>query len=167
MNFTDRIKNKLWHYIYRFFHKFQTFLLKYKIIRKNQGRQEYHIGWLAPNRTLEELKAHLHSNWGFGNHFVAWIDEGQVLSWRKLIDFNHQYHLRVFNDREIRGHMEYTPEGHPMDHFFDPTGNNRKEDFLKFLGDYCYNKKTDVKLEIDPEAFDPKSEITIDVSGQQ
>lgn len=68
--------------------KIQRFLLRAHIINHDKGRQPYHIGWLAPGRTLQELKEHLHEEWGFGNHFVAWIDEGQVLSWRKLLDFN-------------------------------------------------------------------------------
>ncbi|MFA7285547.1 MAG: hypothetical protein WC011_01715 [Candidatus Paceibacterota bacterium] len=161
MNSGDKIKKHVWSFIYKFFHKFQTFLLKYKIIH-HKGRQEYHIGWLKAGATLEDLKHHLHNNWGFGNHFVAWVDNGQVLSWRKLIDFNTQYHLRVFEDGEIRGHFEYTPEGHPMDHFLESGEKEVKEDFLKFLGDFVVVNKTEMHLEIDPEAFNPKSEITVD-----
>src|SRR3989344_2482418 len=111
MSFWDKTKQRIWRAIYKFFPSFQHGLLKTGLIHHNRGRQRFHIGYLAPGRTLEELKQHLHSKWGFGNHFVAWGDDDQVLSWRKLMDFNHQYHLRVFKDGEIRGHFEYTPEG--------------------------------------------------------
>lgn len=162
MNSMQKIKQHIWTFIYRFFSKFQRFLVKDKIIHHEGGRQPYHVGWLAPGKTLEDLKVHLHSEWGFGNHFVAWVDDGQVLSWRKLVDFDDQYHLRVFKDGEIRGHFEFTPEGHPIDHFIEKGEREAKDDFLKFLGEYCVSEKYISKLEMDPNAFDPKSEITID-----
>ena len=62
-----------------------------------KGRQRYHIGYLALGKTLEELKQHLNSKWGFGNHFIAWPDDGQVLSWRKLADF----YIEVFDCMDI------------------------------------------------------------------
>src|SRR3989344_3676516 len=117
MKFGEKIKQKIWHFIYKFFPTIQKELLKLHLIWHQRGRQKYHIGYLKPGKTLEELKNHLHDEWGFGNHFVAWSDDSQVLSWRKLADFYHQYHLRIFSDGEIRGHFEYTPEGHPIAHF--------------------------------------------------
>ena len=142
----------------------QKGLLAWHIIRHNQERQKYHIGWLSKDKTLEDLKLHLHSKWGFGNHFVAWKDQGQVLSWRKLVDFKDQYHLRVFEDGEIRGHFEFTPEGHPIDHFIERGEEPRLLEFLKFLGDFVVKEKYISHLEMDPDAFNPESEITIDNS---
>jgi hypothetical protein len=130
-----QVKLKIWHFIYGFFLPVQKFLLKYHIIYHQSKRQKYHIGYLAPGKTLEDLKLHLHSEWGFGNHFIAWEDNGQVLSWRKLNNFQNQYHLRVFKDGEIRGHYEFTPEAHPLEHLKEKRVD-RKEDFLKFLGDF-------------------------------
>jgi hypothetical protein len=117
---------------------------------------------LAPGKTLEGLKKHLHDEWGFGNHFIAWGDEGQVLSWRKIKDFNHQYHLRVFSDGEIRGHFEYTPEGHPIAHFDERDESFHRGEFLKFLGEYVTNKQHPMHLKIDPNAYNPDSEISFD-----
>lgn len=165
MNFWDKIKQKIWRGIYKIFPSIQKALLKSKIIWHQKDRQQYHIGWLTPNRTLEELKKHLHEKWGFGNHFVAWTDEGQVLSWRKLVDFADQYHLRVFEDGEIRGHFEYTPEAHPIDHFKERGEVEKKEDFLKFLGEFVSDNKTEgVHLAPDPDAYNPDSEITLSQS---
>jgi len=162
VTFFDRIKQKIWRFIYRSFLKIQEALLKWHIIQHNKERQRYHIGWLAPGKTLSDLKLHLHSKWGFGNHFVAWKDKGQVLSWRKLADFNDQYHLRVFEDGEIRGHFEFTPEGHPIDHLTERGEEPRLLDFLKFLDDFVVKEKYISHLEIDPDAYNPDSELTID-----
>jgi hypothetical protein len=140
MTFTDKIKQKIWHFIYKFFPVWQKNLLKWGIIWHEKGRQRYHIGWMAPGKTLEELKVHL-SSFGFGNHFIAWIDEGQVLSWRKLVDFRHQYHVRFFEDGEIRGHFEFTPEAYPIKHFMEVGEEESKEDFLNFLGNFVTEKK--------------------------
>ena len=160
MNSLDRIKQKIWRHIYRYFPTIQKFFLKLGFHEK--GRQKYHIGWLAEGKTLEDLKVHLHEKWGFGNHFVAWTDDGQVLSWRKLADFKDQYHLRVYQDGEIRGHYEITPEAHPLEHFFEKGETDRKEDFLKFLEDFVVQKKYILHLVMDPNAYNPDSEITID-----
>ena len=132
------------------------------IIWHEKERQRYHIGWIVPGKTLEELKMHLHNKWGFGNHFIAWPDSGQVLSWRKLVNFREQYHIRVFEDGEIRGHFEATPEAHPIDHFDEKGEKESKEDFLKFLGEFVTQEKTNLHLVIDPDAYNPESEITID-----
>ena len=162
MTFSDKIKQKIWHVIYKFFPTVQRVLLKWHIVWHQKERQQYHIGWLAPGKTLEELKKHLNTEWGFGNHFVAWIDSGQVLSWRKLVDFRHQYHLRVFEEGEIRGHFELTPEAHPIDHFTEKGEQQHREDFLKFLGEFVTDTKPDnMHLTMDPDAWSPESQITI------
>ena len=162
MNFWDKTKQKTWRGIYRFFTFMQKELLKTHLIWHEDKRQKYHIGWLAPGKTLEGLKKHLHEKWGFGNHFVAWTDTDQVLSWRKLIDFSDQYHLRVFKDGEIRGHFELTPEAHPLDHFKERGESEHKAEFLKFLGGYVVEKKHISHLKMDPNAYNPDSEITIE-----
>lgn len=155
----EKVKQKIWHFIYKFFPTFQKAFLKWHLIFHEKGRQRYHIGWLAPGKKLEGLKKHLHEQWGFGNHFIAWNDESQVLSWRKINDFNHQYHLRVFSDGEIRGHFEFTPEGHPIEHFEEKEEKERKADFLKFLGKFATEEKHISHLKIDPNACNPDSEI--------
>ncbi len=158
MSFLDKLKQKIWHFLYKFFPTVQSFFVRFH----DQGRQRYHIGWLAPGKTLEDLKQHLHETWGFGNHFVAWPDAGQVLSWRKLADFQDQYHVRVFEDGEIRGHYEYTPEAHPIAHFDEKGETFRKDDFLKFLGEFVTDQKNPMHLTIDPDAYNPDSEISFE-----
>lgn len=162
----EKIKQKIWHFIYNFFPTFQNFFLRLHLIWHEGGRQRFHIGWMAPHKTLEDLKRHLHNKWGFGNHFIAWSDESQVLSWRKLDDFNHQYHLRVFSDGEIRGHYEYTPEGHPLEHFTEKGEIFHRGEFIKFLGSFVVDKKHISHLVLDPNAFNPDSEISMETLGK-
>ena len=158
----DKAKQKIWDFVYSFFLPIRKALLKSGIIWHKKGRQHYPVGWLASGKTLEGLKKHLHEKWGFGNHFIAWIDEDQVLSWRKLTDFQDQYHLRVYKDGEICGHFEFTPEAHPLEHMEEKGEREAKEDFFNFLGDFVVEKECISHLEMDPDAFDPKSEISIE-----
>lgn len=157
----QRIKKNIWKKIYPVFPWLQEHFLKWHLVWHEKGRQPYHIGWLAPGKTLKDLEKHLHNEWGFGNHFVAWADNGQVLSWRKLTSFDHQYHLRVFKDGEIRGHFEYTPESKPVDHFVEIGEEPRIKDFEKFLGSYMVKRKHISHLKPDVNIA-PESEITID-----
>ncbi len=162
----EKIAQKTWDVFYGFFLPIRSCLLRIGLVWHKKGRQRYHIGWLAPGHTLEGMKKHLYEKWGFGNHFIAWIDEDQVLSWRKLTDFQDQYHLRVYKDGEICGHFEYTPEAHPLEHMEEKGEVDKTEDFLKFLGAYVTRKKHISHLKPDPTSFDPKSEITIETLTQ-
>src|ERR1035437_6629212 len=67
MTFLDKVKQKIWRVIYHFFPTLQKTLLKWHLIWHDSGRQKFHIGWLVSGKTLEELKSHLHDEWGFGN----------------------------------------------------------------------------------------------------
>jgi len=149
---------KVWHELYEVFMGFQKFLLKYGLVHY-KARQEYHIGWLASGKTLEDLRLHLHSEWGFGNHFISWIDNGQVLSWRKLIDEKNQYHIRVFQDGEIRGHVEPTPESGVFYHLIKRGMREAQNDFLNFLGDFVSREQVISDLKVDPNIYNPNSEI--------
>lgn len=161
MYFWLNIKRKVWGFFYDFF-----LLCKRKLSGfRNIGpvfkrRQKYHIGWLAPDKTLEDLKVHLHSEWGFGDHFFYLPNSGEVLSWRKIDkDSDYQYHIRVFHDGEIRGHVEYTPESHPLGHFRSSAFKEARNDFLRFLGDFVVYRKHISYLAPDTKLNDPKAEI--------
>lgn len=155
MKITQKLKQQFWRFIYPAFKKLEHLFLPFH----QKQRQKYHIGWLAPNKTLPDLKRHLSQKWGFGNHFVAWEDTNQILSWRKLASFDEQYHLRVFNDGEIRGHYEYTPESAPVKHFFAEQINPKHFDFLQFLDGYVVFQKYPRKLFADATLAKSDSEI--------
>lgn len=101
----------------------------------HEGRQNYLFGHLRPDRKLEDFLKHIAGH-GFGNHFIAWTDDGEVASLRLLDGFKWQYHLRVFSDGEVRGHYEHTPEAHPIRHLKEVGMKPDFETFLRFLGDW-------------------------------
>ena len=132
MTYWDLLKQSAWSFflypIWPIMERVFNFLHK-------RVRQPFHLGYLAPGKTIEDLKNRLSKEHGFGNHFVAWTDPEQVLSWRKLESFKYQYHIRVFSDGEIRGHHELTPEAAPLRHLIALGEQPRSEDFSRFLGD--------------------------------
>src|SRR5579862_9607169 len=112
--FKNRVKYVLWRIITPGFMFGMRTLLFFRVIH-HEGRQNYVFGRLAPGRNVEDFIQYLHRK-GFYNHFIAWHDDGQLISLRKLVNFEWQYHLRLFRDGEVRGHYEYTPESHPKWH---------------------------------------------------
>lgn len=151
----QRLKQKFWRLIYPTFKWMEHVALPLH----EKKRQPFHIGWLHPNKSLSDLKRHLSHKWGFGNHFVAWEDTDQILSWRKLASFEDQYHLRVFNDGEIRGHYEFTPESAPLKHFFAAEFNPKHYDFLHYLDGYIVFQKYPRKLFADRTLANANSEV--------
>ena len=100
---------------------------------KHAGRQNYALGHIAPGISLQDFVAYLVSQ-GFANHFVAWKDDGEVVSLRRVENFTHQYHIRIFADGEVRGHYEFTPECYPFAHLKAVGQEPRTEEFAKLFG---------------------------------
>ncbi len=97
------------------------------------GRQNYLLGRIAPGVPLEDFVQHLISQ-GFANHFVAWKDDGEVVSLRRVENFTHQYHIRIFADGEVRGHYEFTPTCYPFAHRKAICQEPRKDFFAQLCG---------------------------------
>ena len=108
-------------------------VLRFPFVHR-EGRQDYLLGTIAPGQSMREFISYCVER-GYGNHFVAWHDEGQVVSLRYVEDFVYQYHLRVFEDGEVRGHYEYTPECYPLSHLLDVGMEDRRDVFYQHLGD--------------------------------
>ncbi len=100
---------------------------------RTDARQEYLIGVV---RQPEKLEAHLHLQ-GFEVQLFAWVDDGQIASLRKR-DGEFQYHIRIFEDGEIRGHYEYAPESAPIKHLRRIKREPRSEEFREFVGEYMH-----------------------------
>jgi hypothetical protein len=139
MTFTDHLKNFIWRRVITpFFPLLYRTIGSFKFVRRwgHEGyRQRYHLGWLKPGRSRDDFLEHLRTK-GFGNHFIAWQDSGQVASVRRLDGFGWQYHIRVFTDGEVCGHYEKTPESHPIDHFLEIGETDRHREFMAALGDW-------------------------------
>ena len=140
-HFSHQIKYIIWRVytpLHPFFRDTALMLRIVKIEKKIErwgSRQRFLLGSIAPGESVESVVRHLVEK-GFGNHFVAWEDDGEVVSLRYVEDFATQYHIRVFEDGEVRGHFEYTPECYPYKHYheldcFEP----KQEFFLKVLGE--------------------------------
>ncbi|MDE2038254.1 MAG: hypothetical protein KGI69_03480 [Patescibacteria group bacterium] len=108
-------------------------LLSLHVVR-HDCRQRFLLGKLAPGVSPQALADRLIAQ-GFGNHFVAWEDAGELVSLRKPDGFSHQYHIRIFDDGEVRGHYEYTTEYSPLMHYKAVRQEPRTEEFRAFLGD--------------------------------
>ena len=132
----DRVKYHFWKFAYPFHNGVRDVLLRAGMLHPPYiYRQNYVLGRVRRGRKMGEFLKYLESV-GFANHFIAWQDDGQVASLRKLVDFKWQYHLRVFKDGEVRGHFELTPESHPFEHYYKRGQEARREEFLSFLGDW-------------------------------
>jgi hypothetical protein len=151
--FWSRAKYIFWRTITPSFLKFRNLLLKFRIIH-HEGRQNFLIGKLKSQKSVKPFLAYLQGQ-GFGNHFIAWLDEGQVISLRRLEGFEHQYHLRIFHDGEIRAHYEYTPEAHPWWHFKEKDIQERRAEFIAYMGDWI----TPTRLVVTPGTQDPKRRL--------
>lgn len=158
----QKFQQRIWRALYPVFPWMEHHMLFFHA----KERQRFHVGWLRSDKSLADLKRHLAQKWGFGNHFVAWEDTDQVLSWRKLISFSEQYHLRVYSDGEIRGHYELTPEGAPIRHFVESGEQPKLDDFKKFLDGFMTDQKSVRHLEPDTTVPTPDSEITFQDSNQ-
>ena len=130
----NRTKYTFWKVIYPVHNITRNALLATGIL-SHEGRQLYAFGTLASEKNMEDFLFHLQSQ-GFGNHFIAWDDDDQVASLRRLDGFERQYHVRIFKDGEIRGHYEFTPEAHPILHYKATGQEHRQSDFLDFFGDW-------------------------------
>lgn len=73
-------------------------------ITKHSGRQNFHIGWLTKGKRSALVK-HLKKQ-GFENDPYAWIDSDEVLSMRKSVKDNYQYHLRLYKDGAAASDLE-------------------------------------------------------------
>jgi len=136
----DRTKYMFWHFFTPFHPAVRSAAESMGIRRQHfedpeyRGRQHYLLGTIAPGLSTQEFILHCIER-GYGNHFVAWHDEGQLMSLRYVENFTHQYHLRVFEDGEVRGHYEYTPESYPIRHIRAMGLQDRRRVFYEHLGD--------------------------------
>jgi hypothetical protein len=127
----ERFKYLFWR-IYTPFHPAVRDISLALGIVSHSGRQNFLIGTIAPGFTFQDIVDHLIAH-GYGNHFIAWKDEGEIISMRRVVGFKYQYHLRIFEDGEIRGHYEYTPECHPILHFKAVGSTDTRSEFSRLL----------------------------------
>lgn len=130
------IKRQFWHTI-RPWYKYAKQTYFYRLIAKffHHHRQHFHLGWLTHPQFSEKLTLYLQSQ-GFEPQDIAWLDPGEIISLRKTHQHIFQYHLRIFHDGEIRGHLEYQPETYALRHFFEINIQAKHEEFIFFLQNF-------------------------------
>jgi hypothetical protein len=128
----DKVKQGFWRLIFPIFPYVRNAALRLHIVKHTVARQDFHIGYLAPDKTAEDLEIHLRSQ-GFDEDGIAWIDKGESVGLRRRVSFRYQYHLRLFSDGEFRGHYELTPEYNPIGHLAEWEFFERTDEFLEFL----------------------------------
>ena len=128
----DRVKYVFWR-LYTPLHPYVRDLLVGTGIVAHEGRQRYLLGHLAPGVSVAQVVNHCVSK-GYGNHFIAWRDQGELIGLRYVVDFAYQYHIRIFEDGEVRGHYEYTPECYPWWHLKEVGMEDRRAIFYDHLG---------------------------------
>lgn len=122
----------IWRIIYIVYPPFLRVLEKVKI---HEGRQNFLLGYLNKKYNLFDLRDFLFAN-GYEDAILAWKDTGEILNMRLIDKEIYQYHLRVFENGEIRGHYEYSPESHPLKHVSAIFFENRNEYFEQLFGDF-------------------------------
>ena len=99
-------------------------------------RQEFLIGKLPEGVAHETFEKFLERQ-GFEDIPISWIDPGEKINVRKRVAGERQYHVRLFNDGEIRGHLEYAPESRPLAHLmewgFEPAREYLTDLYKNFL----------------------------------
>ena len=134
-----RLKYWFWR-MYTPFHPFARDLaLNLHLVTPPASRQNYVIGHLVPGVTIAAIVEFLVER-GYGNHFIAWKDQGEVVSLRRVVGFEYQYHIRIFEDGEIRGHYEYTPECYPLLHYRAINQTDRRSYFYQLFGDLIHTE---------------------------
>ncbi|HCP08568.1 MAG TPA: hypothetical protein DIT25_02085 [Candidatus Moranbacteria bacterium] len=122
---------RFWKFVYIFWpsvlRAYETFF--------HHHRQDFLIGHLAAQKITEDLERHLAMN-GFERAIIALKDPGEILDMRKREGEEFQYHIRLFNDREIRTHYEYAPEAHLVTHCFNVCQEKKETYFKELLNEY-------------------------------
>ncbi len=118
-----------------------------KVFNKKE-RHDYPVGWLSSGKTLEDLRVHLHKEWGFGRERNSKIEQDQVLHWIKPTEKGEEYHIWVHDDGEIRGCLK---SQHKL--------LEEREKFLEFLGEFAVKRKNVSNLVLDPTLYSPDGEI--------
>ena len=133
MNKKKHTYSKAWHVVYAVQPPIRKVL---QACGMGNSRKPYMLGKLnAKKYSLEDFEKHM-SSIGFEHVKLAWCEDGEVLSMRRVDGLKFQWHVRVFEDGEVRGHYEYSAEGNPIHHLRGKVFQDDKDFLLSLLGDY-------------------------------
>ncbi len=125
-------KNPFWNLIYKIYPPILRILEK---CRFHASRQDFLVGHVESTDHIKQLEYHLIQQW-YEKVILAWMDPGEILSMRKLDNKIYQYHIRIFDDREVRWHYEYASEGSPIRHVLEIWFQDKSSYFRELLKDF-------------------------------
>ncbi len=136
MVFPDRLNNRAKYFFWRVYTNFHPYVRDVATVLgiiRHGGRQPFLLGSIKKysSKTFIEHLIKI----GYGNNFVAWHDDDEIVSLRLTDGFLRQYHVRIFADGAVHGHYEYTPEAYPIRHINQIGFEDRKNDFFEQFGD--------------------------------
>lgn len=98
--------------------KFWQLWKQYVLNRFSNGREDYPIG-STPLRDIDDIEGRL-LNLGYQPNYFSYGDQGQITSMRRMYvgadNIWWQWHVRVHEDGEIRGHVELSYEEDAIRH---------------------------------------------------
>ncbi len=129
-------KNPVWKLAYAIYPTIENKLNQWGVHR---SRQNFLIGKMqdTSERAMADFKAYLLNN-GFEEAVIAWRDPGQVFSLRRFDGRDHQFHIRVFNDGEVRIHRELSTEAHPLSHVTEANLASGADFFLPLIEKFIF-----------------------------
>lgn len=146
MAYPERAAHILKYHFWRVYTPFHPYIRDLALslgIVKHEGRSErFPVGSIAPHSSIDKVVEYLIAQ-GYAYHKVAWEDEGEIVGLRKVVNFEFQYHIRIYVDGEVRGHYEFTPESYPLLHLYEVGQEERREEFLELLKEHIIEYKLD------------------------
>ena len=99
-------------------------LIQRYLLKREPSRQPYLLAQIAPEHTFR-LYYHLCVLHWYHDNYLSYVDKGELYNIRKLhfkgVGCWYQTHIRIFEDGEVRGHYEVTPESEPRAHYQGTT----------------------------------------------
>ena len=81
-----------------------------------KGMEEKHKMFQIPTTFTPKILAGLLMPKGYYYNVASTTYRKQIYTVRKLVDYDHQIHLRFYSNGWVSGHYELRPEAHPLEH---------------------------------------------------
>ena len=78
--------------------------------------EEKHRLFQLPKPLAAEEIAGIFQAHGYYYNTLSTTYKKQIYTLRRLVDLDHQYHLRFYSDGWVSGHYELRPDSHPLEH---------------------------------------------------
>jgi hypothetical protein len=125
------MKRGIWRTIYAIYPPILRLLERLRI---HNYRQEFPVGRIKAV-SIRKIERHLEKK-GFEKAILTWKDPGEILNMRKVVKGRFQYHVRIFKDRQVTGHYEFSSEGNPLGHVTESVFEPRTRYFRNALAPF-------------------------------